>query len=68
MALRNEKISYKIRELSTKKIPVILVIGQQEAEKETVTIRRLGEQGNEQRSLPLDEVLDLLESEVTPPG
>ncbi len=40
--LRNEKVSYKIREHSVKKVPVILVVGAKEAAERTVTIRRLG--------------------------
>ncbi len=40
--LRNEKVSYKVREHSLKKIPVILVVGKKEQADGTVTIRRLG--------------------------
>ena len=40
--LRNEKISYKIREHSVAKIPVIIVCGKKETADKTVTIRRLG--------------------------
>ena len=40
--IRNEKISYKIREHSNKKVPNIVILGKQEAELNTVTIRKLG--------------------------
>lgn len=40
--LRNEKISYKVREHSLAKVPVIFAVGKREAEEATVTIRRLG--------------------------
>ncbi|OUJ03342.1 His/Gly/Thr/Pro-type tRNA ligase C-terminal domain-containing protein, partial [Acetobacter malorum] len=40
--LRNEKISYKIREHSLAKIPVMLVIGKKEKENRTVSIREYG--------------------------
>lgn len=40
MDLRNEKIGYKIRELTAQKIPLILVVGKQEATQGSVTIRR----------------------------
>lgn len=40
--IRNEKISYKVREHSLQKIPFIVVVGQQEKENKTVTIRTLG--------------------------
>ncbi len=49
--LRNEKISYKIREHSLAKVPVILTVGKQEMEQETVSIRRLGSQGQEVMAL-----------------
>lgn len=49
--LDNEKINYKIRHYSLKKVPIILVIGKQEAEKGEVSIRRLGEEKTENMSL-----------------
>ena len=58
MDLRNEKISYKIRDLSLQKIPVILVVGNREAENGTVAVRRLD--GEAQEVLPFSQVLDQL--------
>lgn len=52
--LRNEKISYKIREHSLQKIPYVLVIGQKEAEQGMVAVRMLG--GETQEIVSLDEV------------
>ncbi len=40
--LRNEKISYKVREHSSKKVPIILVVGKNEKKDRTVSIRRIG--------------------------
>src|SRR6202007_1173024 len=40
--LRNEKITYKVREHSLAKVPVLLVVGKREAVEKTVSIRRLG--------------------------
>ncbi len=40
--IRNEKISYKIREHSLQKVPFIYVVGKREAEENTVAIRTLG--------------------------
>jgi threonyl-tRNA synthetase len=40
--LRNAKISYKIREHSLAKIPVMLVVGKKEKENETVSVREYG--------------------------
>ena len=53
--LRNEKISYKVREHSVTKIPVILVVGKREAEETTVAVRRLG--GKAQDIMSLDQAV-----------
>ncbi len=63
--LRNEKISYKIREHSLKKVPVMLVIGKKEAADHTVTIRRLGQE--KQETLALDDVIAKLKTEAAWP-
>jgi threonyl-tRNA synthetase len=60
--LRNEKISYKVREHSVAKVPVLLAVGQREVENRSVAMRRLG--SKQQKVLPLDEALDTLETEV----
>jgi threonyl-tRNA synthetase len=62
---RNEKINYKVREHSLQKVPVILVCGMREAEERTVNMRRLGSQN--QTSLSLDEAIQQLQHEATPP-
>ncbi len=56
--LRNEKISYKVREHSGKKVPVILVVGEREAAEGKVAMRRLGSKEN--RELGLDEAIEEL--------
>lgn len=63
--LRNEKINYKIRELSLQKIPYILVIGKKEAEEGTIALRKLG--GEAQEILALEEVIAKLKDEAIPP-
>jgi threonyl-tRNA synthetase len=63
--LRNEKINYKVRELSLAKIPVLIVVGRKEAAERTVSIRRLGSQA--QTFATLDEALANLGAEATPP-
>jgi threonyl-tRNA synthetase len=63
--LRNEKISYKVREHSLAKVPVLLAIGRKEAAERSVSIRRLG--SNEQATNGLTETLDALAAEATPP-
>ncbi|HUB63087.1 MAG TPA: threonine--tRNA ligase [Methylocella sp.] len=63
--LRNEKITYKVREHSLAKVPVLLVVGKKEAAGRTVSIRRLGTQ--DQTSMGLDDALKWLAGEATPP-
>ncbi len=64
--LRNEKINYKVRELSLAKVPVIAVVGRREAEQRTVALRRLG--GKEQEILALDEAVAKVSAEAAPPA
>jgi threonyl-tRNA synthetase len=63
--IRNEKINYKIREHSVTKLPLILVVGKQEAENRTIAIRRLG--GKAQEIVALDDALNTLSKEAAPP-
>jgi threonyl-tRNA synthetase len=64
--LRNEKINYKVREHSLKKVPNLLVIGKREAEERTVALRPLGVDAR-QEVLPLDALVARLVAEATPP-
>ena len=63
--LRNEKIGYKVREHSVRKVPVMLVVGRNEVEARTVAMRRLG--GRSQEVLALDTAIDRLEAEAAGP-
>jgi threonyl-tRNA synthetase len=63
--LRNEKISYKVREHSLAKVPVILAVGRREAEENSVSMRRLGSQAQE--TMPLNAAIAALEAEAVPP-
>ena len=63
--LRNEKISYKVREHSVMKVPFILAVGGREAEAGTVALRRLG--SNEQQVIDRAEALATLQSESLAP-
>jgi len=63
---RNEKINFKVRELSLAKVPLIAVVGRREAEERTVALRRLG--GKEQEILALDEAVAKVTAEATPPA
>jgi threonyl-tRNA synthetase len=63
--LRNEKINYKVREHSVKKVPHMLVVGKREAEESTVALRTLG--AEHQKVMSLDEAIAMLRAEATPP-
>ena len=63
--LRSDKIGYKVREHSVGKIPLILAVGAREAEQRTVSLRRLGQQGQE--SLALDDAVALFVKESQAP-
>ena len=54
--LRNEKISYKVREHSVKKVPIIFAIGKKEMSENTVSVRRIG--NNENEVLDLDNAIN----------
>ena len=60
--LRNEKISYKVREHSVAKVPVQFAVGQRELENHTVAIRRLG--SKKQEVMSLDDAIAALKSEI----
>jgi len=64
--LRNEKINYKVREHSLKKVPLLLVVGKREAEEGTVALRRLGSE-DRQVVMTLDEAVAMIASEKVPP-
>ena len=63
--LRNEKINYKVRDHSLKKVPHLVVVGKREAEEGTVAIRTLG--AEHQKVMTLDEAIAMLRTESTAP-
>jgi threonyl-tRNA synthetase len=60
--LRNEKITYKIREHSVQKLPYILVVGDKERDSNTVAVRARG--NVDLGTMPVDALVDRLRSEV----
>ncbi len=60
--LRNEKISYKVREHSVSKVPVLLAVGQREVETRSVAMRRLG--SKKQSVISLEDAVKDLTGEV----
>ena len=63
--LRNEKITYKIREHSLSKTPIIAIVGAKEKENGTVTIRRLGVE--KQEILKLEDFISNIVEEAQMP-
>ena len=63
--LRNEKISYKVREHSLAKVPIILAIGNREVDERTVTIRKLGEKHT--KTVGVDQVIIEMQKEGVAP-
>ena len=63
--LRNEKISYKIREHSNNAIPIIIVIGDKEQETKTVAVRYLGSKNQE--NLDLETFIENVKRKCLPP-
>ena len=60
--LRNEKITYKIREFSLMKLPIVLVVGKAEVEQSLVSVRRRG--NNESNSMLLSKFLEDMTREL----
>jgi threonyl-tRNA synthetase len=59
---RDEKIGYKIREAQTQKIPISLVLGDNEIEENAVNIRRYGEKKTE--TIPYKDFEATLKKEI----
>jgi threonyl-tRNA synthetase len=64
--LRNEKISYKVREHSVAKIPMQFAVGQREVENRSVAVRRLG--SKQQDVMSLDDAIASLKTEISSRG
>jgi threonyl-tRNA synthetase len=60
--LRNEKITYKIREHSIQKVPYIVVVGDKEKEASTVAVRTRG--NLDLGVMPVSALVDRLNHEV----
>ena len=60
--LRNEKISYKVREHSVAKVPALIAVGQREVEERTIALRRLG--SKKQQVLKLEDAVLALSEEI----
>ncbi|MBI5218039.1 MAG: threonine--tRNA ligase [Bacteroidia bacterium] len=59
---RNEKIGKKIRDNELKKIPYLLIVGEKEAESDTVSVRRQGE--GDKGTMTIEKFAEFLNKEV----
>ena len=64
--LRNEKISYKVREHSVSKVPIIIAVGKKEVSERTVSVRRLG--SDDTSILPFDDFTSSVVQESLAPN
>jgi threonyl-tRNA synthetase len=64
--LRNEKIGFKIREHTIQRIPYLVIVGDQEVEKGTLSVRNRS--GEDLGSMTLEQLGSLLEREVQQRG
>lgn len=60
--LRNEKISYKIREHTLEKVPYLLVVGDKEREAQTVAVRARG--GDDLGVMPVEAFVERLREDI----
>jgi threonyl-tRNA synthetase len=60
--LRNEKITYKIREHSIQKVPYLIVIGDREVENRQVTVRT--QKGEDLGSMLIDDFIKNLSKDI----
>ena len=58
-----QKINYKIREHSLKKVPYILAIGKKEAENGSVSVRKLGEES--QKVMSVEEFIEMAKKQIS---
>jgi len=61
---RNETIGRKIRDAEVKKIPFMLIIGEEEEKNNTISVRRHGQEGRGNVSVTIQEFADIVNEEV----
>lgn len=61
---RNETIGKKIRDAEVQKYPFMLIVGEDEQENGTVSVRRHGQEGKGNHTLKLEEFIQLVNEEV----
>ena len=66
MDLRNEKIGFKIREHTIKRVPYLLVVGDRESENNEVAVRTRS--GQDLGSMPIETLVAGLDTEIASRG
>ena len=61
---RNETIGKKIRDAEVQKYPFMLIVGEDEQENGTVSVRRHGQEGKGNQTLKVEEFIQLVNEEV----
>lgn len=64
--LRNEKIGFKIREHTLRRVPYLIVVGEREAQDNAVAVRT--RKGEDLGAMPLEDFVGLLEKDVARRG
>ena len=59
---RNEKLSYKMRESVTRKIPIAIIIGQKEVDNNLVSYREAGSE--ETTTVSIEEFIKILNDKI----
>jgi threonyl-tRNA synthetase len=62
---RNEKINYKIRDNSLQKIPYMLIVGKQEQEDKSISVRQFG--SKDQEIIKFENLTDFFEKKCMMP-
>lgn len=61
---RNETIGKKIREAETKKFPFMLIVGEEEEKNGTVSVRRHGQEGKGNITVPVADFVAMVQAEI----
>ena len=60
---RNETVGKKIRESEMKKIPFMIVVGDNEVKNDTISIRR--HQGDDLGEMKIEKFIDIIKNEIS---
>jgi threonyl-tRNA synthetase len=61
---RSEKVGKKIRDNELKKVPYMLIVGEEESAARSVSVRKQGETGGDQGKMTIAEFASMINAEV----